>query len=191
MSTAICMHIDIEAIKKKDKNAIGILYNNYGKKLYGYAVLKWKVEEDAAWDLVYQTLYKVLNVIDRYTFESEQKFTGFIFTAFTNNLRNHYQKHKHGKHATIRLHEAPDKGFEDTQTEPETKSSAHMKCLQAGLAEMEDWKRVLLLMRAQEHSYEDIAAYIQKPADQLKVYYMRLKKIITEKVNECLSKIRQ
>lgn len=174
-------------IRKKDKNAIRILYDNYGKRLYGYAVLKWKVDEDDAWELVYNTLYKIIQTIERYEFETEQKFTGFVFTVFTNNLRNHYQKNKEKKHATVELHDKNIKHSEE-DNQVDKKDSIHMRCLQAGLTEIEDWKRMLLLMRAQDHSYEEIAVFVKRPVDQLKVYYMRLKKLITEKVNECVDK---
>jgi len=46
-------------------------------------------------------------------------------------------------------------------------------------------------MRAQDYSYEDIAKYVSRPANQLKVYHMRFKKIVTEKTNECVNKSAQ
>ena len=61
-----------------------------------------------------------------------------------------------------------------------------MACLQKVLALFEDWQRVLLLMRAQQHSYEDIARYVSRPGEQLKVYHHRLKKVVTDKTNDCL-----
>ena len=63
----------LKEIRKKDKNAVSVLYTRYGKNLYGYAISKWKLNEDEAWDLIYKTLYKVLEVIDRYKFEEEKK----------------------------------------------------------------------------------------------------------------------
>jgi predicted metalloprotease with PDZ domain len=53
---------------------------------------------------------------------------------------------------------------------------------------LEDWQRIILLMRAQEYSYEDIANYVDKPVEQLKVYHMRLKKTVAEKTNDCINK---
>ena len=92
-------------IRKKDKQAIALLYERYGKKLYGFAINKWKVSEDEAWDLVYKTLYKILDVIDKYTFESESKFNGFIYQIFINNLRNHYKEQKSKKVKTVELND--------------------------------------------------------------------------------------
>jgi RNA polymerase sigma factor (sigma-70 family) len=175
-----------ERIKKKDKEAITLLYNAYGKKLYGFAVSKWNLNEDEAWDLVYKTLYKIISVIDKYTFESESKFNGFVYTSFINNLRNHY----HASRKIPQLVELEEKhgSVAEEKQSPEKETSAHMKCLKMVLAQFEDWKRVLMLMKAQNFSYEEIAGYVQKPADQLKVYYMRAKQVLVEKVNECVSK---
>lgn len=178
----------ITEIKKKDKNAIDLLYKQYGKKLYGYAVSKWSMDEDESWELVYKTLYKVISVIDKYNFESEDKFAGFIFKIFINYLRNYYRDNKNKHPETVELNETFSNNFEgkDEKNNSETKQSPLMQCLQKVLQSMEDWQRILLLMRAQDYSYEAIADYVNKPGDQLKVYYMRLKKIVTEKTNECV-----
>ena len=61
-----------------------------------------------------------------------------------------------------------------------------MNCLKKILEQFEDWKRILLLMKAQNFSYDEISKYVDKPSDQLKVYYMRAKGILTDKVNDCV-----
>ena len=53
-----------------------------------------------------------------------------------------------------------------------------------GKVEFEDWQRVLLLMRSQEVPYSEIAKYVNKPEEQLKVYYSRLKNVLTAKMQE-------
>lgn len=177
----------LKEIRKKDKNAVTVLYNRYGKKLYGYAVSKWKLSEDDAWELVYKTLYKIIEVVDNYKYTDENKFAGFIFTVFTNYLRNHYQKAKKDQHETVELTGKNEPVFVE---EPNDKpiNNIHMNYLQEELQQLEDWKKILLLMRAQDFSYEDIAKYVNKPAEQLKVYYMRLKKQLTDNINERINK---
>ncbi len=182
---------DIAAkIKEKDADAIALLYSRYGKKLYGYSVSKWKLSEDDSWEIVYKTLYKVIKVIDEYTFENENKFVGFLFKIFINYLRNHYRDAKGRTLETVELLQAHEKLAGDRNEKEDTaaKLSPMMKCLQKVLHVMEDWQRIILLMRAQDYSYEDIAKYVSRPAGQLKVYHMRLKKIVTEKTNDCINK---
>jgi RNA polymerase sigma factor (sigma-70 family) len=176
-------------IKKKDTDAIALLYNDYGKKLFGYARVKWKLEEDDSWEMVYKTLYKVLQVIDNYQFETEAKFQGFLYTIFINYLRNHVRDNKDKQLQLIELTGFHDKaGGDKSDPDAESKLSPQMECLQKVLQTLEDWQRILLLMRAQEYSYEDIGKYVERPTDQLKVYHMRLKKSVTEKTNECIHK---
>lgn len=182
---------DINSIlKNKSKETVALLYERYGKKLYGYAITKWKLSEDDSWDLVYKTLYKAMNVADQYTFKDEGKFIGFLFKIFINYLRNHYRDTKAKGIVTTELldkHEKLSSDRKETEEEKEH-TSPLMRCLQKALAILEDWQRILLLMRAQDHSYEAISKYVSRPGDQLKVYHMRLKKVVTEKTNECMNK---
>jgi len=180
---------DVNSIlKSKNKETITWIYERYGKKLYGFAIVKWKVSEDDAWDLVYKTLYKVLKVGDRYTFASEEKFAAFLFKSFVNNLRNHYRNTKAKGIVEVELLEKHEKLSHDRKENEDEKESTNplMRCLQKVLALLEDWQRILLLMRAQDHSYDEISKYVSRPGDQLKVYHLRLKKVVTEKTNDCM-----
>ena len=176
----------VKEIRKKIKADITLLYNRYGKKLYGFAIYKWNLDEDEAWEIVYQTLYKIIEVSDKYVFAEEKKFVGFIYKVFVNNLRNYYQKKKSKHVETIELNEDYQTITSEKADSIEEKpaNSIQMNYLQDELHQLEDWKKILLLMRAQDYSYEEIATYIKKPVDQLKVYYMRLKNQLTDKINE-------
>ena len=182
---------DIAAkIKEKNTDAIALLYSRYGKKLYGYSVSKWKLSEDDSWEIVYKTMYKVIKVIDDYKFENENKFISFLFKIFINYLRNHYRDIKDKQLETVELMETHEKlaGDRNENQENAAKLSPLMKCLQKVLHVLEDWQRIILLMRAQDYSYEDISKYVSRPVEQLKVYHMRLKKVVEEKTNECINK---
>jgi RNA polymerase sigma factor (sigma-70 family) len=159
---------------------ITLVYNRYGKKLYSYAIRSWSLDEDAAWDLIYKTIYKVAESYARYTFETEDKFASFIFRIFMNYLRNHYRDHKTEKaFEFMQIEELHISGKEEENDNPNPK----LKALNALLDEMEDWERMLLLMRSEGRAYSEIAAYIDKPENQLKVYYQRLKEKLERKFN--------
>lgn len=176
----------IKDIRKKDKQALTLLYNRYGKKFYGYAVSRWNVSEDDAWELIYKTLYKIIEVIDNYTFETEEKFNGFIFQVFINNLRNHYHATKNKTIETVGLEEKHGSSLQERESDEPKTESPYMKCLKKAMEQMDDWKRILLLMKAQNFSYAEIAKYVDKPDEQLKVYYLRAKQVLTDKINQCL-----
>lgn len=172
--------LELEALGTKE--FISVLYERYGKKLYGYAIYKWKVDKDDAWELVYRTLYKVLDSYKKYTFENEAKFASFVFKLFINSLRNLYRDNKN------KFDLIPIDG-EQLQNHPEaqvTERSEHptMKVLNEELDNMEDWQRMLLLLRSDGMSYAEIARFVDKPENQLKVYYQRLKDQLSKRIHE-------
>ncbi|CAN5283100.1 hypothetical protein BH09BAC1_BH09BAC1_14650 [soil metagenome] len=195
-------------LQDKATNAVELLYNRYGRKLYSYGITKWNLNEDESWDLVYQTLYKVVDTAGRYTFESEQKFGSFIFKMFINYLRNHYRDNKKvkenfeqvsfneteyddydtpggvGREVKERLADASMREAE-REGEPEPESQG-MTLLKDELEKMEDWQRMLLLMRSQNIPYEEISRHVGKPETQLKVYYQRLKERLMKRLGDKL-----
>ena len=175
---------EILHLKELDNNSfITVVYDRYGKKLYSYAIKSWNLNEDTAWDLIYKTLYKVLDSYNNYQFESEEKFASFIFKIFINYLRNHYRDHK-----TERMFEFTAMDDVDLSTkkisDASEVASKKLVALNEVLDTMEDWERMLLLMRSEGRAYSEIATYIDKPENQLKVYYQRLKEQVTKKLNE-------
>ncbi|MCC6818294.1 MAG: sigma-70 family RNA polymerase sigma factor [Bacteroidia bacterium] len=180
------MKIENQSIRNKTKkDLLEVLYQRYGRKLYAYATMSWKLDEDGAWDLIYKTLYKVVDSQQDYQFEHEKQFAAFVFKVFVNYLRNHYRDNKKlsEKLQLIRMEEQE---FDQTAEIEviETKDNRHMEILKEVLMDLEDWQRVLLLMRSEGHSYAEIAKFINKPEEQLKVYYQRLKATLSKKINE-------
>jgi RNA polymerase sigma factor (sigma-70 family) len=170
-----------ELISNRDKESIRVLYERYGKKLFGYALKKWKIGEDENWELVYKTLYKVIDTHASYRFADEAKFSAFVFTIFINYLRNFYRDKKNLPVEIVEL----DESFEETAVpENETVASPSVNFLQSELDQLEDWERMLLLLRSQDVPYSEIAKLTGKNEDQLKVYYGRLKKKLFERLNE-------
>ena len=180
-----------QLLKLNRENGIKLLFEQYSKKLLTYATYNWKTDEDTAWDLVYKTIYKTADVIHEYEFENEQKFSSFIFKIFINYLRNYVRDAKTASQGVteVALNDTIINSYPaNTKTSaPITKS---MKILQRELDKLEDWQRILLLMRCQEMPYSAISKFVDKPEEQLKVYYARLKKQITEKINEQINIIK-
>lgn len=164
---------------------LGETYNRYGKKLYSYAVKSWTLNEDEAWNLIYKTLYKIVDTHENYAFGSEEKFASFVFRIFINYLRNHYrdEKRKANDHQTVRIELSALK-HSTTAVMTETAVNPKLAVLNEELDKMEDWQRILLLMRSEGMAYSEIAKYVDKPENQLKVYYQRLKEHITKKLHE-------
>lgn len=184
-------------LREQRSAAVEVIYERYGRKLYAYACTSWHMDEDTSWELVYETLYKAIEKIDEYEFASEKKFGSFLFTIFCNNLRRHYRDARkreerlsfstfneqnfelsksHPEMATERaVQEHMVEAAVEAHREPGGAEDSLMKIMEDCLARLEDWERVLLLLRSQDMPYTEVANYVNKPADQLKVYYQRAK----------------
>lgn len=163
---------------------ITVIYNRYGKKLYSYAVRTWNLDEDDAWELIYKTLYKVIGSYAAYEFESEEKFGSFIFKIFINYLRNHYRDNKKNRMFEFSAMDDIDVNEKEMKEGEEPVTNKKLIALNEALDKMEDWERMLLLMRSEGRAYSEICQYIDKPENQLKVYYQRLKEQIQKKLND-------
>lgn len=172
-----------ELIATADASAVQVLYERYGKKLVAYALHTWELNEDEAWDLCYKTLYRILDVAGRYTFASEEKFGAMVFTTFINYVRNHYRDNRLKKQQTVELSET-HLAVPVTPSEQDIPESLHQ--LQVALDALEDWERILLLLRSQNVPYAEIAKLMHKPEQQLKVYYMRLKKKLHDQLKNAI-----
>lgn len=190
-------------------DAISVLYERYGKRLFYYGANKWNVNEDDNWDLIYKTLFKVCEKIENYEFDSEKGFAAIVYKIYINYLRKHYRKQKQiGERLTF---ESFDEKFFDDYDNPhgnktekkiqkrivdadikmrEDKDEVHnpyLIILEAELEKLEDWQRMLLLLKSQNMPYKEIGEFINRPAGQLKVYYARLKTRLTKNINEQLA----
>lgn len=171
-------HIIIREDKKK---GLKVFYERYSKRLFLYSISHLKLDEDEAWELIYKTFEKIIDKCKSYTFESETKFGAFVLVVFLNDFRNLYKSRK----SKIQLDHSEN--IEDyksmpQETENHENDSENMLLLKAELEKLEDWQRMLLLLKAQQMPYSQIAEYIQKPENQLKVYYSRLKKKVMENI---------
>lgn len=160
------------------------LYETYAKKLLAYTCKNYTIDKDDAWAIVYKTIYKITEVNDKYSFENEQKRSGFIFKTHINFLRNYFRDNK----SFEKHHQEVELTDHFTEHEPEvaSKPNIQLTILQQELDKLEDWQRILLLMRGQDIPYNKIAEFVNKPESQLKVYYARLKKQMLENVNRQL-----
>lgn len=168
-----------EIINRGERNGVALLYERYGKRLYGYALNSWRLSEDEAWDLIYKSLYKVVESTRSYSFESEEKYGSFIFKVFINYLRTHHRDKK-AKPDLLQF----DDMVKDVAEPTIDTESEKVSVLKNELEKFEDWERMLLLLRSQDMPYSEIAKYVNKPAQQLKVYYQRLKAELVERMNE-------
>lgn len=166
------------------------LYQQFGRKLVGYAINTYHINEDAGWDLAYKAIYKVMDVGQNYAFEDEKKIGSFIFKVFINYLKNHIRDERTRTNSAVFI--SLDETRKDFVQKPDRQvQNPKMQILNEELAKFEDWQRMLLLMRSQDMSYAEIATFVNKPEDQLKVYYQRLKNKLAEAMHKRMQEANQ
>ena len=182
------MSSDTKLLQPDEANTVlKVLYESYAKKLLRYTCNNYKISEDDAWTVVYKTIYKMAEVNHKYTFDNRHKQAGFIFKTHINFLRNYFRDRR--SFETIHREVEMNENLILKEEEMPMKENVQLKVLQNELDKLQEWERILLLMRGQEMPYSEISEFVNKPVNQLKVYYARLKKQLTEKVNRELSKL--
>ena len=172
--------------QSKEKR-LDLLFKAFGKQLFGYGNHQWKIPTDACWDLVYACLYKVEETLDKGDFENEEKFKAFVFRIFINRMKNYLRDEKvrtKGNKEVELEEEKLNRKNEELEEEKE-----EIQVLNSILDELEDWQRILMLMRAQDYSYAEIAKYTKQSEKNLKVYYGRLKKRISKEMEVRIQKV--
>lgn len=172
-----------------DREKVLLFYDRYAVRLLNYTVKNYRISEDEAWTIVYKTIYKMAGVQDKYVFENSSKENAFVFKTHINYLRNYFRDNRsfEGKNREVELKDEHIK----TGGEAIAPESVELKVLKSELDKLEEWQRILLLMRGQDIPYSEISAFVSKPEKQLKVYYARLKQQLLENVNEQLQKLKQ
>lgn len=184
----------LELIKSKDQKGYEALYLLYADKFFGYAVKKWLFSEDDSMNVVYQTLETLVLKISDYEFESKDHFDNFIFKVFTNFLRQQFRQNRK-KHQEVSFTSLSEVEL-DNQEEPldfsktessfssdvfneyyqtDTSDNPKLILLQKALEQLEKSDKEILLLRAQNFSYDEIAAMLKIENKQLKVKHHRAK----------------
>ncbi|AUD04020.1 RNA polymerase sigma factor [Spirosoma pollinicola] len=194
----------LSRIEANDSTAVTLLYKRYGRQLYQYAHVQWSLDEDAIWEVIYQTLEQLQLRLLSYQFENQTMFDRLVFKVFLNFLRQRYRKeHQASRLTTVPLLEVyPDEAqtelndqrqrvitdwLIDSQSElcePAESESPLLGKLQRALDQLEPLERDLLLLRAQEFSYDEIAQMLGTVNNQLKVKHLRAKKKLINLINQ-------
>lgn len=196
----------LQHIAHRDSKAVEQLYERYGRQLHQYALTHWKMDEDAVWDVLYQTLDQLIARLPTYSFLDQQAFNRFVFKVFLNFLRQRYRKdHNPNRYMTVPLTERDEAGLadeaDDTRQdlvadwlansqkefyEQDESDSLALSQLRQALHQLDPVDRDLLLLRAQGFSYDEIARMLGLTGKQLKVKHLRAKHKLIKLIDHSL-----
>ncbi|MBC8052158.1 MAG: RNA polymerase sigma factor [Sphingobacteriaceae bacterium] len=183
----------IDKVITKDPTGLRDLYEAYGKSFYAYSIKRWQLTEDDAWDIVYKTLETLILKLSNYEFESQAKFEGFLYTVLVNFIRQHFRSRRvkdqqEMKYVDLDTQDGISTDINQKLNEAsfneyysaEVIESSSLLLLKDALNKLEVVDRDILLLRAQNYSYEEIASFLKIDNNQLKVKHHRAKKKLVD-----------
>ena len=179
----------LELLRDKDKKGLEALYLLYADKFFGYAVSKWHFSEDEAMNVVYQLLDTLVLKAFHYEFESQKHFDNFVFKVFMNFLRQEFRKSKKRAEeisfislSDLELEEGSEKlnAFFSpkaikTYYESDNIENPRLFALENALDKLDKLDKEILLLKAQNFTYDEIANMLGIENNQLKVKHHRAK----------------
>ncbi|MPR31788.1 RNA polymerase sigma factor [Salmonirosea aquatica] len=187
-------------ICERDSLGIEALYRQYANQMRGYAISKWELDEDSAWDVVYQTLEALVLKLPRYEFKDQAHFDRLVFKFFLNFLRQHHRKNRFAreiKWESITETTAAEIADEDSEVNTEKLISAitdfydadegestNLEKLEECLQMLDPLERDLLLLRARGYSYEEMARMLKIDNSHLNVKRFRAEQKLIKLFNQ-------
>lgn len=187
----------IELLNGQHPSGLAKLYQGYGRAFYSYCIQKWNLSEDEAWEVVYRTLETLVLKIGNYDLLTQTDFDRFVYRVLINFLRQQYRSKKQKEagqvvYVDFSAESGSNEGFANYLNRDALHSyydqggSEHpqLTSLKNALESMEQTDKDLLLLRAQNYSYDEIAKLLGIDNNQLKVKHHRAKKKLIEILNE-------
>jgi RNA polymerase sigma factor (sigma-70 family) len=188
-------------LRQNNPAALGILFERYGRRLVSYARNRWHFDEDAAWEIIYQTFDVLLLKFggpsaepEKLTFSTDYQVDSYVFGVFTNKLREADRRRQQDKERYVPMTVLEPATDEDDDTEagdspdepgwsgdwPDTTSidspnSRPVERVNRALATLPPTDRDLLLLWAQGYTYAEIATMLKIDPKDLKVRCFRAK----------------
>lgn len=153
-------------VKAGDLDRMGLLFERYHRKLYGF-LFHMTYKKEAAEDMVQHVFYKMLKY--RHTFTGEGEFVHWMYSIARNELKDNVKKNKkYGQYDNIdELSEhigggsIPDEQLEKKQAKQELhRAMGHLS---------EDHREVLTLSRFQELKHQEVAQILNITEGAVKV----------------------
>lgn len=189
----------LSKIAERNSSGIEALYRQYSKQFLGYVRTQWKFDEDAAWDVIYQTLEALVLKLPSYTFNSQVEFDRLVFKFFLNFVRQHYRKHQSKREIQwVSLNDSQgsnDFEFDEKDNDifietvhefcdSDEVMNPNLEKLEQCLEQLNTIDRELLLLRTRDYSYEQIAKMLKIENNQLNVKYLRAKQKLIKLFNQ-------
>ena len=186
----------IRLLRQRSPTVLDLLFKEYGRRLFGYALRTWRLSESEAEDVLYETFYVLILKVELLSFASQAHFDGYIYATFSNKLREQFRKKNRNigqeipySSETISHDEREEAllsvSFIEADIAQEYESdvtsvSPLISRMQAALDTLPTADREVLELWSQGYTYEEIGQALHLDPTHLKVKCFRAKqKVIT------------
>lgn len=189
MSSAKSFTDVIKLLKQRSPSVLGVLNEQYGRRLFSYALRNWGLSESDVEDILYETFYVLILKVESLSFASQAQFDGYIYSTFSNKLHEQFRKNRKAN-----LHELtysrevippPEEVNEEPLPLPFTESGIYeldeviesplIIRMQNALATLSPTDRDVLELWGQGYTYEEIGKLLDLDPTHMKVKCFRAK----------------
>ncbi len=174
----------------------------YQHRLFEHLVGTFHIPREDAEELVSDVLLTVVQHISLFSFRnSDEDFARWVFTLLRNRARDFLRRQGRlgvkmevfseevkgdddSARTTREITDIVIRDFMEGEESGKEQQNRPLQLVVETLQSMETWERVLLRCRALNIPYEEIAPYVDKPAKQLKIYHLRVKRKFIQKLRE-------
>lgn len=192
----------VEELKAGDRSGCTHLMQTYQHRLFEHLVGTFHIPREDAEELVSDVLLTVVQHISLFSFRnSDEDFARWVFTLLRNRARDFLRRQGRlgvkmevfseevkgdddSARTTREITDIVIRDFMEGEESGKEQQNRPLQLVVETLQSMETWERVLLRCRALNIPYEEIAPYVDKPAKQLKIYHLRVKRKFIQKLRE-------
>ena len=150
-------------VRDGDVGKLGVLYERYHGKLYGFFV-RHTSKREVSEDLVQDVFFRVLKY--RHTFRGEAPFTVWMYQLARNASADYFRKWKHETPMTEGIEEQQSDDLLPSERVQEQEEHRLLKAAMSKLSE--DKREVLVMSRFQDLKYEEIGKILDCPVGTVK-----------------------
>lgn len=176
----------VYGLKANEESYQKLLVDRYAGFLLKIAMDRGLSREDGL-EAVNDTFYKVIRNIDGFDLSRGTKFSAWIAKIAINTSRDKY-KQIEDQHISQSIEDRADRGIQDTEAlwqEPSIPDSElallSQKILKQALESLSDTDQEILKGRACGYDHKEIAGWLHKTPNAVKVAYLRAKERLKQK----------
>jgi len=161
----------MKKVKKSNREAAGLLFDRYNKRLYNY-FLKQTFDRDVSADLTQNTFLRMLKY--KMSYSGERPFKSWIYQIGRNAMNDHFRKKKiYSDYADIDT--VVDTSHESDEVQEQT------RVLYQSLSKLDpEMRELLVLSKFQRMKYEEIGRMLDLSVSNVKIKVHRAIKKLRE-----------